>query len=328
MRACCLVCVIVLFLLLEKGHDAAAEPLLYQDKLGRNIIINIPVKRAVLFEVYELMPAIGGFDGVAGLGHFAFEDDLIRATNPDIAREIPSVGTRWNINTELLLKVRPDVILTVKNADTDSIRFLEEKGLNVLALYPENLAELYEVMRFTGKLFARENKVEHTIQEMEEIFGFIRTRVEKIPLSQRRRALMLMSKQSMVAGRSGLYHDLLDLIGVVNCVDSQQSFPEVSLERIIMWNPELIFYVWYARYSTSDLVDNPQWRHISAVREHKVYKSPMGSTWSPRIAPIALWMAAKAYPERFKDVDVDKKIDRFYRKVYGVSYASLKEASH
>jgi iron complex transport system substrate-binding protein len=41
------------------------------------------------------------------------------------------------------------------------------------------------------------------------------------------------------------------------------------------------------------------------------------------LAPITLWMAATAYPERFKDIDLNKTIDKFYRDVYGIPYSKV-----
>jgi len=308
---------------------AAASPeaavVTYTDKMGRTVTVETPVKRAVLFETYELLPASKGFDQVAGLGRYAFEDDLILAAAPGIARKIASVGTAWEINIEALLRLKPDIVLTFINSNQDAVRFMESKGLNVLAIYPENLPELYDVMRFEGKLFAQEQKVEQVIREMEGIFSLIRDRVSHIPPVQRRKALMLMMQQTMVAGHRGIYQDLFDLIGVTNCADSRQNFPEVSIERIISWNPDLIYFVWYARYSAADLLNNPQWRHVKAIKEGNVYKELRGSTWSPRLAPSALWMAATAYPERFRDVNVERVIDQFYRDVYGIPYSRIKQ---
>lgn len=304
---------------------AAATTLKYRDKLGRAVTVQTPVKRVVLFETYELLPAIGGFGRVVGLGHHALEDDLILATNPGIARTIPSMGTVWNSNIEAILKVKPDLVVTFKSSNPEAVRFMESKGLNVLVVYPESLAELYEVIRLEGKLFAREQQVERVIREMEGVFRLIRSRVAGIPANQRKRVLLLMMKQTMVAGRTGITQDLFNLINVVNCADSRQNFPEVSQERIVSWNPDLLFHVWYARYSSADLLGNPQLRHVKAIKERQVHKMPRGSTWSPRIAPDALWMAAKAYPERFKDLDVAGTIDRFYHNVYGIPYARVRQ---
>jgi len=55
------------------------------------------------------------------------------------------------------------------------------------------------------------------------------------------------------------------------------------------------------------------------------YKLPRWSTWSPRLAPIALYMAMKLYPEQFQDVNFEKVADRFYQKVFGISYYKVRQ---
>jgi iron complex transport system substrate-binding protein len=95
------------------------------------------------------------------------------------------------------------------------------------------------------------------------------------------------------------------------------------MEQIVAWNPDVIFIWGHAGYSAQDILDSPQWRRISAVREGRVYKAPRWSNWSPRIAPVVLWMATKTYPDSFKDVDLDRCFEDFYRNVYGISYEKV-----
>ena len=51
---------------------------------------------------------------------------------------------------EALLKLKPDLVLTW-TFKPDLVRFMEERGLKVIAIYPESLPELYDVMRLDGE---------------------------------------------------------------------------------------------------------------------------------------------------------------------------------
>src|SRR5208283_3095355 len=197
-----------------------AEVLLYKDKLGREVSIQTPVKRAVFFETYELIPALDIWDKAVGISRYAYGNDLMTAAKPDIKKSIPSAGSGFDVNMEALLKLNPEIVITW-TSNPQNIRFMEEKGLAVYAIYPEGLDELYEVMRFHGKIFDREKRVE-------------------------------------------------------------------------------------------------------AVKDRRVFKAPEWSTWSPRLAPIALWMAVRTYPEQFRDVQIEKEADIFYRSVFGVEFNKVK----
>ena len=300
-----------------------AETMACRDRLGRNVSIPLPVRRAVLFETYELTAALGVWDRVAGISRYAYENDLILAVKPDIAGTIPSAGSGSDVNIESLLLLRPDLVITW-TFNPESIRFMEEKGLKVVALYPESLAELYEAMRLQGRLFGKEAKVAEVIGRMDRLFGLIRERCRKIPAQNRKRVVWLAGKQTTVAGGTGINNDLIRLMNAVNPAASQQErSADVSMERIVAWNPDVVFIWGGARYGSADLLGSPQWRHVQAVRNGRVHKAPKWGTWSPRLAVAALWMAMKTYPGQFRDVNFDKTADDFYRAVYGIPYGSV-----
>ncbi len=297
----------------------------YQDKMGRNVNINIPVKRAVFLQMYELIPALDLWNSTAGVARWAYENDLMLAAKADIKRTIPAAGNGIDVNIEALLKMNPDAVITW-TYKPEQVQFMEEKGLHVIAIYPDSLKELYDVMRLLGRIFKKERRTEASINHMEEIFRMVRQRTAHIPLGKRQKVLWLGSRQNTVGGEIGVTQDIFTLIGGINAAGHiKQRSADVPIEKIIAWNPDVIFIWGSAKYTARDIVTSPQWRFIRAVKDGRVYKAPEWSTWSPRIAPVALWMAMKTYPEYFKDVNLDKVTDSFYRKTYGISYARVKK---
>ena len=295
----------------------------YRDKLGRVVTISIPVKRAVFLISYELIPVMDIWDDVVGLGRWAYEDDVMRATKPDLKASIPSVGSGSDVNMEALLRLRPDLVITW-TFKPELVKFMEERGLKVVAIYPESINELYEVMRFHGKVFQRETRIEYTIAEMERYFGLIRERVSGIPEAQKRKVLYLGGKPTSVSAKLGVTNDIIELIGGRNpAATIAQRNADVPIERILAWNPDVIVIWGNAKYTVSDLIESDHWRVLEAVRKRRVYKSPEWSTWSPRLAPYALWMAAMAYPKRFTDINLDRMVKRFQKNVFGISYKDL-----
>ncbi|MEQ8160213.1 MAG: ABC transporter substrate-binding protein, partial [Smithellaceae bacterium] len=130
--------VAVILLLTALVSAACAETITFQDKLGRRVNIHLPVRRAVFFETYELTAALGVWDRVAGISRYAYTNDLLLAVKPDIARTIPSAGSGFDVNIEALLRLRPELVVTWA-FNPETIRFMEEKGLKVVALYPESI---------------------------------------------------------------------------------------------------------------------------------------------------------------------------------------------
>lgn len=305
-----------------------AATITYTDKTGRVVNIPVPVKRVVDFQTIELIPALDIWDKIVGVGRWAYDNDLMRATKPDIEKTIPSAaGSGSDVNIEVLLKLKTDLVIIASNK-TESIRFMEEKGIRVLTVFPEKLDELYDLIRLHGRLFGKEKKAEHSIEAMERIFNLIKDRVSKIPGHKKRKVLWLGAKPTSVACGIGITNDVINLVGGINpasAIIRGYGFTEVSLEQIVVWNPDVIFISGYTSYTAEDILTNPQWRYIKAVREGKVYKGPARwSPWSPRLAPVALWAAMKTYPDYFRDVKFERVTDDFFRKTYGIPYAKVR----
>lgn len=303
-----------------------ASTITITDKLGRKVTLEVPVKRAVVVISYELIPALNLWSQVAGVSRWAEEScglyKAIVTENPVLKR--PLVGTGSDVNVEAVLKLNPDVVITW-TYNPDTIRFLEEKGIKVIGIYPESLTELYKDMRMHGRIFGKEKTTEKVISDMEKVFSVIRHKTSKIPENKKKKVLWLGGKPTSVACGIGIINDVFKMIGGINTASHiPQRNADVSIEQIIAWNPDVIFIWGNANYSADDILNNPQWRHVKAVREGRVYKAPKWSTWSPRLAPIALWMAMKTYPEYYRDVDMDKVIEGFYRKVFGIPYSKVR----
>jgi iron complex transport system substrate-binding protein len=303
-----------------------AETLRITDKLGRTVMVDVPVKRAVIVITYELIPALNLWNQVVGVSRWAEEVcGLYRAIlneNPNFRRQTVGVGS--DLNIEAVLKLNPDLVITW-TYNPNTIWFLEKKGIKVIGIYPDSLQELYEVMRLHGKLFGKEKRVEEVIKEMEKIFNLIRARVSKISPEKRKRVIHLGGKPTTIFCGIGITNDVIKLIGGINPASSiKERNADVSIERIIQWNPDVIFIRGSTGYDENWLYGNSQWKYVKAVREKSVYKLPRWSTWSPRIAPIALYMAMRVYPEYFRDVDFEKVADNFYKKVFGISYYKVK----
>ncbi|AFM28052.1 ABC transporter substrate-binding protein [Desulfomonile tiedjei] len=302
---------------------ADAETLTYTDKLGRVVTIPVPVSRAVVFQTYELIPALGIWDKIVGVGRYAYSNDLMVAARPDITSTIPSAGSGVDVSAEVLMKLEPDVVITW-TFQPEAIRFIEQKGLRVIGVSPEGLTELYEVMRLHGTLFGKEQRAEIIIKEMEKIFGLVRERVSEIPAQGRKKVLWLFGKPTQVACKTGVPNSLIELMRGINpASDIPQTSSDISMEQIIAWNPDVIFIWGHAGYMAQDILDSDQWRRIRAVYEGRVFKAPRWSNWSPRIAPVALWMAMKTYPDLFKNIDVERSFDDFYQEVYGIPYEKV-----
>jgi len=310
--------IVVALLLLTAALPCRAAVISYTDKLDRIVDIPVPVERAVFLQFYEMLPALEIWDKVVGIADHAQRSDLLQRINSGVG-DIASVGSGANVNIEAILTLHPDLVITWA-WQAETIRFMTEKGLRVIALYPESIEDLYQIMNLFGTIFHREEQMAATRQEMERLFSVIKATSAKRPPELRKKMLYLGGRSNSVSCGVGINNNLLNLIGGINVAGGiKERNTLVSLEKLVVWNPEVIFIWGNAGYTAADIITNPQWRHIRAVRDGKVFKLPDWTTWSPRLALVALWMAVKAYPEDYLDADVDQLTDSLCQKTYGAS---------
>jgi iron complex transport system substrate-binding protein len=298
---------------------AGAEKIFFRDKLDRQVAISAPCRRVVLFETYELLPITGAWASVAGLSHYAFQNELMLKSNPALASQIANAGSAMEASLERLFALNADLVITWPSEKGDrQIGRWSETGLPVISVYPESLVELYELMRLHGQIFEAEAKIETAIVEMEKIFSLLALKLAGLSEADKKSALWLFTQPNKVAGGAGVSQVIFDLIRVKNGAGNwPKKIIDLNLETIHQINPNFIFIWGDSHYAPGDLLKRGEWRQIEAVETRQVYKAPPWSTFSPRLAPLALMMAAKVYPEKFQDIDVEGVVNSFYYKLYG-----------
>ncbi len=304
----------ILFWAVSAPADALAFTV--KDAAGNDIEITPPVSRVVFLSLYELIPVFDVWDRVVGLNRWAFDNELLKRF-PQL-KEIPSVGTPDTVNIEVLLSLHPDLVITWSyKPEVDD--FLVRRGLKVISVYPDSLGELYAILDLCGRLFRKEDRAREIQSQMERSFAATASKVSKIPPQNRRKILCIWQKPTTVSGGTGLQHELIKLIGGINPAEGIQTLhPEVSMESIVSWDPDVIFIWGSARYGPEELLSGPQWKSIKAVRNGKVFKAPDLTTWSPTICSLALWTAWKTYPEYFDRTEISEDVLRFHQKCFGI----------
>ncbi|MFT4106803.1 MAG: ABC transporter substrate-binding protein [Lacrimispora sp.] len=104
------------------------------------------------------------------------------------------------------------------------------------------------------------------------------------------------------------------------------SFVDVSLEQIISWNPDHIFvdHIGVSQGQTIDqvlaeLTGDPKFASLQAVKDGRVYASPVGVFyWDSGVQCILqlMWMAQKLHPEAFTDINMAEEVKYFYQEFF------------
>ena len=112
------------------------------DDSGQLLRLERPAQRIVLlyggFE--ELLSALGESARIVGRTDSSTNTDLVK---------VPSIGTHMRPNFELVLALRPDLVLQMQSArgeSQESVQRLRELGLNVAVFRLESFADIFSVL--------------------------------------------------------------------------------------------------------------------------------------------------------------------------------------
>lgn len=331
MRKISLVFICVLFLLLPAGTKSYR---LITDPTGRKVYIPENVKRIVVLTAVciETIYICGSIDKVVGISRSVLTNPIYTEIIKEL-KNLPIVATTENeVNLEKLISLNPDIVIALGGdhpgrLSEDIVKRLENMNISVVLIDVRKIEDNYRTIEVISDIVNNREKGEELINFMKEVVRKVKKETEKIPENKKVKVLAISGNDptTVIGGYWG-EHDIKVLSGGINVAEEIKQFSAtVSIEKIISWNPDVILISHAATYGPEDLISNPQFRHINAVKNKRVYKNPyhIGGLFTPRVVLILSWSAKKLYPEI--NLNWVKITDKFFRKFYGIPYYGPKD---
>jgi iron complex transport system substrate-binding protein len=320
---------IVIFLwFLPVVAGAATIPSLLSviDFRGKQITLKGPAVRIVCLIESALsgLYMLGQEHRLVGVSRNVYQGDVFKyyaAMDRRIRdKSLPTPGNWDFVNIESVVALKPDLVIIWAD-QTESIAALEERGIPVYGVFLKQKEDVYKEMTDLGLLTG-------SLKRAEELIGYTRNeikrfqyRVSAIPETKRQRVYYMWAQGNLDTSCGGsTVNDLIQLAGGRNvCGDISGEHLVVNMERIIGWNPDLIV-MWYSeKKDPGNIIGDPQWRNIRAVTSGRVHELPeifLCDLWTLKFH-YAVKLAAKwAYPDLFRDIDLEKEKKKMLGKLY------------
>lgn len=165
---------------------------------------------------------------------------LVGRTDYDVdawVSEVPSVGGGLEPNLEVLLSLRPDVVIRFEGEqDPRTPRRLDELGIRHVAVRPSSLADIHATTSIVGHLTGRTSAADSLSQSIRKDLAAVATSVAALP---RRTVLYTLGgTPPWVAGPGTFVSEILSLAGGDNVFDDLAApwsavSPEVVRTRAI-----------------------------------------------------------------------------------------------
>jgi iron complex transport system substrate-binding protein len=267
------------------------------DGFGRTVRVPVNPIRIVSLapSLTETVYALGDQDHLVG--------DTDYCDYPRDAKYKPKVGGVINPNLEQIAALHPDLVLLSKEGNTlDTVRALDTLGI---PNYATDVHTIEQIMASIQKLA----DVLNVAEAGKTVADALQQRLDALQMKlngvQPKRVLFIVWPDPLMSvGQKTFVADAIRHAGAVSVVDSNQDWPQVSMEELARLQPDyLVFSTSHTNSGDHDfemLSNRPGWQILDAVRNgHFAAVSEAIVRPAPRIVSVIEDLAHQLHPEVF-----------------------------
>ncbi len=186
---------------------------------------------------------------------------------PQSVARLPHLGGLEDTQVEALVRLKPDLVLLARSSRVTSR--LESLGLKVLALEPQNLADVQRVLLTLAQVLALPEPAQRADQLWRELQAGLRGVAQDMPVSLRgARVYFEAGAGGYAASEASFMGAILQSLGLNNVVPaSLGSFPKLNPEFVVRADPDFILL---GETAGESLQKRPGWAGLRAVRTQRV----------------------------------------------------------
>lgn len=245
---------------------ASADPVQITDDTGASIRVDKPAARIIaLYGAYnEILGALG------------IESRIVARTKadqlPPSIRTKPSIGTHMRPNVEMVLALRPDLVIQGggRREAMAPVSQLRDQGVPVAVFSPTSFEQLFTVVQRIGLLTGTEDRAAALIREMKARLDAVTAAVSGA--NRKPRVFFEVRYPNLLgAGRNSLVDDVIKHAGGVNCVTADKKLVRIDMESLILWRPDA--YVVQRGSMNQDPAEpaqRPNFQVVEAVKNGRV----------------------------------------------------------
>lgn len=278
--------------------DQGAAKIALIDVYNQPLTISQPPQRVVSLVpgITDMLLALGVGDRLAGV---TMHDQV-----PSQAGKPAVVGGFFSPSLQAIQLCRPDCLF-VADMQQEVQQHFRNSGLPVLNLKAQTVADIFTNLRLLGKIFQRQEQAEALCHRIQAQLDVVQNRISRIPADQKLRVVRLMSNQEMLLpGDDSFQNDFIRQAGGIPPVLGKNgSVAPITLEEWQKFNPQVIFACGHEWRQFHQLVQQPGWREVDAVRQGRLLTFPCELTCraSVHAGDFISWLATSLYTKEFSE---------------------------
>ena len=292
-----MVSLIFLIIWLQPAEDSLAQGIEIFVYLGQRVILPAPAQRIIaLYGAYnEIIAAMGMEHRIVGRTK---ADSL-----PPSILSKPSIGTHMRPNIEIILGLKPDLVLQSAGRKDAliAVQQLQKVGRKVAVFNPTSFVDLFSVIGRLGVLTGKTFRAKKLVHSLQRRLNLVRGRLQGIdnPPSL---FFEVRYPNLLGAGQGSIVSDVIRHAGGINCIEGKKKLIRINMEALIEKDPE--FYIIQQgpmNQNPSKPSSRPHFHILRAVRNGRImivdeqtYSRP-----GPRSVQAVEELAAFLHPDRF-----------------------------
>lgn len=182
---------------------------------------------------------------------------------------IPVVADAVNVNTEKIVALRPDIVITSGLTPPKVLDGLERMGIKTLRIgQPKNFNEICEQLIILSEISGKKELAETIVRESKTRLATIQ---KNIPSGKHPKIFMEIGANPLYTALPGTFmHDYIQQIGGLNIAQELDN-ASVSKEYVLLQNPEVIFIVGMGIAGEEEKTHWQEIKSHKAVKDNKIF---------------------------------------------------------
>ncbi|MDQ7032009.1 MAG: ABC transporter substrate-binding protein [Desulfonauticus sp.] len=225
-----LFCNFLILCLFQAGYAAS---LTITDDLGQKISLSRPATRIVSLYggITDILLALKLKQHIVG---------WTRQDQKEWKSSIPSIGTHMRPNLEIILSLKPDLILQMGKARHSllPLAHLKKYHIPIAVFNPTNFQTLFQTIQKIGLLTGKYHQAQLLVKHYALTLRNLHT--QNIPLSQRPRIFFEVRYPNLLsAGQNSIVSDIIYQAGGINVINAPKRLVRISEETLLSLNPDV-----------------------------------------------------------------------------------------
>lgn len=273
-------------------------PLTVVDATGESITFTEAPKQIVSLSPAETeaLFALGLDEKIVGVSDF---DDY-----PEAVTTKARMGGIYSPNEEAIIVAEPDLVVTGISMSVEATEKLRELGITIIKTDPKSVDDVIANIELLGQITDQQAEAMTVVDTMKQERTEVTEAVKSLTPEQKKKVYIEFSL-GWTVGSGEFLNELITLAGGVNVAADTVGWNEISEEKIINDNPDVILYNMNVKdETTQETLDQiikarSGWDQITAIKNDAIVglNDNLVSRPGPRVTQGLKEIATAIYPE-------------------------------